>query len=196
MAMAESARIMRLVPLALAAALAASAAGVVAQDVPRPAPGPERFDQRIVAAGLEAPWEIAWGPDEQLWITERRGRRVVRVNPATGLRATAVTIDEVHQSVSQDGLLGLALHPQLLRGSDFVYVAFTYDDAPGPELRRRLLVRQYSYDASARALVRPVDLLSGLPAHNDHQAGRLAVGPDGKLYLSIGDLGSNFGGNR
>jgi hypothetical protein len=39
---------------------------------------------------------------------------------------------EVHQSVTQDGLLGLALHPQLLTGSDAVFVAYTYDDAPGP----------------------------------------------------------------
>src|SRR5687768_16682246 len=195
--MAESARTMRIAPLVFASGLAAAAV-VVAQDVARPAAGPERFDQRVVAAGLDAPWEIAWGPDEQLWITERRGRRVVRVNPVTGARATAVSIEEVHQTVTQDGLLGLALHPELLRGSgsDFVYVAFTYDDAPGPELRRRLVVRQYTYDAATRTLGRPVDLLSSLPAHNDHQAGRLAVGPDRKLYLSIGDLGSNFGNNR
>ena len=196
--MAESARTMRIAPLVFVSGLAGAAAVVAAQDVARPAAGPERFDQRVVAAGLEAPWEIAWGPDEQLWITERRGRRVVRVNPVTGARATAASIEEVHQSVTQDGLLGLALHPELLRGSgnDFVYVAFTYDDAPGPELRRRLVVRQYTYDAGTRTLVKPVDLLSGLPAHNDHQAGRLAVGPDRKLYLSIGDLGSNFGNNR
>jgi len=35
------------------------------------------------------------------------------VNPATGARATAVSIEEVHQTVTQDGLLGLALHPEL-----------------------------------------------------------------------------------
>ena len=189
---------MRIYRFVLASGLAAAVAVVAGQDVARPAPGPERFEQRVVASGLDAPWEIAWGPDEQLWITERRGRRVVRVNPANGMRATAVTIDEVHQSVTQDGLLGLALHPDLLRGTgnDFVYVAFTYDDAPGPELRRRMLIRQYTYDAATRTLVTPVDLLSGMPAHNDHQAGRLIVGPDRKLYLSIGDQGSNFGNNR
>ena len=31
--------------------------------------------------------------------------------------------------------------------------------------------------------------------HNDHVSGRLAIGPDRKLYLSVGDQGSNFGGN-
>src|SRR3990167_8182042 len=100
---------MRIRRVVLITAAVVASAFAEAQDVARPAPGPERFEQRVVASGLDAPWEIAWGPDEQLWITERRGRRVIRVNPANGMRATAVTIDEVHQSVTQDGLLGLAL---------------------------------------------------------------------------------------
>jgi PQQ-dependent dehydrogenase (s-GDH family) len=107
-------------------------------------------------------------------------------------------LPEVHQSVTQDGLLGMALDPELLRGTgrDYVYVAFTYDDAPGPELVRRLAVRRYQYDATARVLRNPVDLILGLPAHDDHLGGRLVQGPDLKLYLSIGDQGSNFGQNR
>ena len=153
---------------------------------------------RVVASGLDAPWEIAWGPDQQLWVTERQGRRVVRVNPADGSRRTLVTIPEVHQSVSQDGLLGLALHPDLLRGNgnDFVYLSFTYDDAPGPPLARRMAIRRYRFDQETRTLTNPVDVLTGLPAHDDHVAGRLAIGPDRRLYLTIGDQGSNFGGNR
>ena len=42
------------------------------------------FSIRVVASGLSAPWEVVWGPDDHLWVTERTGRRVVRVNPATG----------------------------------------------------------------------------------------------------------------
>ena len=33
---------------------------------------------RVLATGLEGPWEITWGPDQQIWATERRGRRVIR----------------------------------------------------------------------------------------------------------------------
>ncbi len=163
------------------------------------APPPvDGFSMRVVTTGLDAPWELSWGPDQRLWVTERRGRRVLRVDPQGGARSEALFLAEAHQSVTQDGLLGLTFHPDLLRGtgSDFVYVAFTYDDAPGPDLARRMAVRRYRYDAATQRLVEPRDLLLGLPVHDDHVAGRLAVGPDRALYLSIGDGGANFGANR
>ena len=56
------------------------------------ATGPESFTLRVVASGFESPWELAWGPDGFLWITERVGKRVTRVNPSDGSRHVAVTI--------------------------------------------------------------------------------------------------------
>ena len=41
-----------------------------------------------------------------------------------------------------------------------------------------------------------MDVIMGLPTHDDHVGGRLVIGRDLKLYLTIGDQGSNFGGNR
>ena len=61
---------------------------------------------RVVTGNLADPWEVTWGPDGFLWITERVGKRVTRVNPADGSRTVAVTIDEVYQTLAQDGLLG------------------------------------------------------------------------------------------
>ena len=179
-----------------AAVLVAWSVATVTQGPTSVARAPEHFTMRVVASGFESPWEVAWGPDGQLWITEREGRRVVRVNPTDGTRTVLATVHEVHRSVTQDGLLGLAFHPDFQRGSDFVFLAFTYDDAPGPALARRLGIRRYRYDAPSRTLTDPVDVLMGLPTHDDHVGGRLAVGPDRKLYLTIGDQGSNFGGNR
>jgi len=85
--------------------------------------GPEPFASRVVTTGLSGPWELTWGPDGFLWVTERVGKRVVRINPTTGSRTVAVAIDEVNQTLAQDGLLGMALHPDLLKGNnrDYVY---------------------------------------------------------------------------
>jgi len=159
---------------------------------------PEHFTMRVLASGLEGPWEVAWSPDQQLWVTERTGRRVIRINPSNGARSVLVNIPEVNTTFTQDGLLGLAFHADLMRGTgnDFVYVAFTYDDAPGTALARRLAVRRYRYDEAGSKLVEPLDILTGLPTDTDHVGGRLAFGPDRKLYLTIGDQGSNFGANR
>jgi PQQ-dependent dehydrogenase (s-GDH family) len=150
---------------------------------------------RVVATGLGAPWEITWGPDGFLWVTERTAGRVVRINPENGAIAPAVQIAEVYPGTSwHEGLLGMALHPDLLKsaGRDYVYLAYTYDEDPGAALSRKLKVRRYTYNATTGALVDPLDIVSGLPAHDDHGGGRLIIGPDQKLYLSRGDNGANW----
>jgi PQQ-dependent dehydrogenase (s-GDH family) len=156
--------------------------------------GPETFAMRTVAADLENPWDMAWGPDDHLWVTERTAFRVIRVNPADGATRVALRLDDVYQTVVQDGLLGLALHPDLLqdRGRDHVFVAYTYDHDPGAEVDRRIRVRRYTYDRSSQTLKSPVEIIDNVPAHDDHGAGRLEVGPDGKLYFTRGDLGGNW----
>ncbi len=195
----------RLAALTVFVSLATSTAQDGPESVLRPA---KRFAKRTVIAGLQNPWEISWGPDRQLWITERTGKRISRVDPDSGKLTPAVTIAEVSSPGGQDGLLGLALHPELLqgKGNDFVYAAYTYQDREkAPDLRvadpaspfRYLYgkVVRFRYDAATQTLVDRQDLITGLPAGNDHNAMRLKVGPDRKLYLSIGDQGNNQLGN-
>jgi PQQ-dependent dehydrogenase (s-GDH family) len=184
--------------VAVCLSLSALLAGVSAAQTGQDADGkPQAFAQRVLTTGLEGPWEVTWGPDGRLWVTERTAKRVTRINPADGSKTVALTIPDVHQSAQQDGLLGMALHPELLRGAgaDYVYVYFTYAVNPPPEVLRRGMIRRYTYNPETQTLGSPVDLLTGLPVHNDHVSGRLAFGPDRKLYLSVGDQGSNFGRN-
>ncbi|GLZ49104.1 hypothetical protein Acsp06_52890 [Actinomycetospora sp. NBRC 106375] len=70
---------------------------------PAAAPG-----MRVLTTGLAAPWELTWGPDGWLWVTEKVGRRVDRINPSDGTRTVAVTLDDAAASGAQDGVLGLA----------------------------------------------------------------------------------------
>jgi PQQ-dependent dehydrogenase (s-GDH family) len=153
---------------------------------------PERFRTRVLASNLADPWEVTWGADEHLWVTERVGKRVLRIDPADGSLVVVVTIDEAIQQLGQDGLLGLALHPDFPADSDFVYVMYTYDADPGPDEARRAKIRRYRFDAGTKSLGQPVDILTDLPHGADHGASRMVFGPDGKIYASRGDHGGNF----
>src|SRR5262245_17996883 len=156
--------------------------------------GTKQFRRNVLASGLDGPWEITWGPNGMLWVTERTGKRVTRIDPSSGERKVAVTIDDVSAPGSQDGLLGMALHPELLKGSgnDYVYLAYTYVDrskAPDPTVPdpanpyRYLYLKlvRLTYNRASTSLSNPKDLITGLPAGNDHVAGRLKFGPDRKL---------------
>ncbi len=170
--------------------------------------GTKEFRRTVVATGLAGPWELTWGPDNMLWVTERTGKRITRVDPATGRPSPAITINEVSAPGAQDGLLGMALHPDLLKGTgnDYVYAAYTYvdrnreaspffSDAKSPYRYLYGKVVRLSYDKATGKLSNPVEVIAGLPVGNDHVAGRLKIGPDRKLYLTLGDEGHNQLGN-
>ena len=161
-------------------------------------PVPPSFTSRVVATGLGFPWEVIWGPDDHLWVTERAGKRIVRVNPDDGAQSVAYEFPDAYQAVLQDGVLGMALHPELLAGTgrDHVYVAWNYDIEEGDAVDVRGRIQRFTYDAPSGTLGDVVEVISGLPAHDDHLGGRLVFGPDQKLYFSIGDQGANWQRNR
>lgn len=156
------------------------------------------FTMRDLQVGLSAPLSLVYGPDDYLWVTERVGKRVVRVNPVDGSAQVALEIADAYQRSSQDGVLGMVLHPQLLQdaGHDYVYLAYTYVGEGGASAAdRRVKIVRYSYDASSESLGEPLELLRDLPGSGDHNSGKLLIGADEKLYYTLGDQGNNQFGN-
>lgn len=144
------------------------------------------------------PYELIYAPDGYLWLTERVGKKIKRVDPVSGNVDLLIDISSlVYQNGGQDGLMGMALHPQFLQGTgnDYVYISYTYGTS---DSNRRTKIVRYSYSILGNdgTLSAPTDLIVGLSGSNDHNSGRMQIGPDSKIYYTIGDQGANQFGNK
>lgn len=83
-------------------ALSAHAAESKAQPVSVTTP----FKSSVLTTDLAYPWDMVWGPDNYIWVTERQGKRITRIDPATGKKQVAATLDAVHIGPQHEGLLG------------------------------------------------------------------------------------------
>ena len=185
---------------AVAASLMLSTSLAMAQVTPVEIPQGqnELFSSRVLTAGLSNPWAMRWAPDNMIWVTERTSGEVTRVDPVSGSQQLLLTIDDVYTGQQHEGLLGLALHPELMQGTgnDYVYLSYTINNGTAQEPDPSAQIVRYTWDENAQQLVEPLVVLSGLPAWNDHNAGRVVFGPDNHLYYSIGEQGANFGRNE
>ncbi|QQL48634.1 PQQ-dependent sugar dehydrogenase [Mucilaginibacter ginkgonis] len=141
-------------------------------------PSDAQINARVLTEQLVFPWEILWGPDSKLWITERGGK-ISKVDPSTGQISPLLTISEV-VSQGEGGLLGMVLHPDFA-STPQVFVAYDYLNNG---VYTEKIVR-FTYTGSA--LTSPIVLLDGISAANNHNGCRLAISPDKKLYITTGD---------
>src|SRR5688500_17299410 len=148
------------------------------------------FSVSVLTTNLSSPYNILYGPDDVLWITERVGKEIKRIDPTTGADLSVMQVPDVHQSGGQDGLMGMAFDPNF-NNTHYIYAAYTYDDDAGEELDLSTKITRFTYNSNDRTISEPFDLIKGLPGSVDHNSGRMAFAPDGKLYYTIGDQGKN-----
>jgi glucose/arabinose dehydrogenase len=129
---------------------------------------------RVLTRGLRVPWGLAFLPDGSALVGERDTGRIHRLRP-DGSRTQVATVPGVEPQ-GEGGLLGLAVGPAYAQDR-WVYAYYT----AASDNR----VVRFRLDAPARQQV----LLSGIPRAGNHNGGRLAFGPDGKLYAGTGDAG-------
>jgi glucose/arabinose dehydrogenase len=158
---------------------------------PLPTPGPNatiyttadgvRFFVDPVVSGVEVPWSLAFAPDGRLFFTERPGR--VRIIQSGTLLATpALTLgDVVIFNGGESGALGLALHPNFAQ-NHYVYVAYTGRDPRDAPVNRLVRFREAN-----NTLADPVVIVDNLNAASIHDGARVKFGPDGLLYMTMGD---------
>lgn len=131
-----------------------------------------------VANNLSVPWEILWGPDNWIWLTERAGS-ISRLNPETGDIIEIYDIPDCYEQ-QESGLLGMVLHPDFPT-TPYLYVAYTY--LQGFSITERLV--RYTYNGTT--LIDPLILLDNIPGNSTHDGCRLLISPDNKLFMTTGD---------
>lgn len=128
---------------------------------------------------LDAPTAMAVRPgDDALYIAERGGR-VVRVFDGEVVDDAVLDISSQTTVDAERGLLGLAFSPD---GGE-LYVSFT--NAGGDSQVDAYLMREVRATQSSRRTL----LLVAQP-YSNHNGGHVVTGPDGLLYLGLGDGGS------
>jgi glucose/arabinose dehydrogenase len=143
-------------------------------------PGAVEIKDSVIAQNLSYPWEILWGPDNHIWITERGGE-ISRLNPATGVITPLFTITEVVAN-GEGGLLGMALHPDFT-STPHVFVVYNYN--AGPTYIEKVV--RFTYNGTT--LVSPATIIDNIPAASIHNGSRLLIVGD-KLFITTGDANS------
>lgn len=172
--------------LALCITLALPAAS--AQETGRPgraadAAQPAASSHRAADVGLEKVAEAEMptagtaGPDGTVWIAERPGR--VRVLDGTQLGEPVLDITDETTIDGERGLLGIAFDPEF----EHFYIAFT--DKEGTSTVDEFAVENGALRPDTRRTV-----LTQEQPYANHNGGNLAFGPDGMLYIGLGDGGS------
>jgi glucose/arabinose dehydrogenase len=143
--------------------------------------GPLRLKLTVVAKGLEAPVDVTSTPSEpdRLYLVEQSGRILVvengKVSPQPFLD---ITNDVV--SGGEQGLLSIAFHPDY--ADNHLFYA-DYTDLNGD-------TRVVEFRSGGGAPERTRELLFVDQPYANHNGGQLAFGPDGRLYVGMGDGGS------
>jgi PQQ-dependent dehydrogenase (s-GDH family) len=165
---------------------------------------------RIVNPGyqLNSAWELTYGPDDSLWVTESNSYLVDKINPVNGGKTRLLDLSGQKDFAAnladwpQGGLMGMALHPTMYSqwpapAHPWVYLAYVYHNAgcksnnAGCFFKTRIV--RYAYDHSTRKLKNPVTIIESLNGSTDHNSGRLTIGEvNGTPYLfyTIGDMGT------
>jgi PQQ-dependent dehydrogenase (s-GDH family) len=174
--------------------------------------------------GFSFPWEITYGPDDSLWITEAHGYRIWKIHPGNKGNRVLADLNSLKNFdyynlpngyvAPQGGLMGLAIHPQFLTGSPYLFIALVYyvypttgspnnnscagsGGAANQPCYYKTKILRYTYNLATNSLNSNPDIvLDDLSGSNDHNSGRMKISPvpesDGQyhLYYTIGDQGA------
>jgi glucose/arabinose dehydrogenase len=140
---------------------------------------PAGFSETTLASGLMNPTSISIAPDGRIFVSEQQGD--IRIIKNGALLPTPFLTETINQS-GERGLLGNTLDPNF-SVNNYIYVYYT---ATTPTIHNR--VSRFTSNGDVVVPGSEVDLID-LPTlgATNHNAGAIAFGPDGKLYIATGE---------
>jgi aldose sugar dehydrogenase len=135
---------------------------------------------RTVLKGINIPWEILWGKDDHIWMTERKGK-ISKIDPETGKVVFSTSIAEV-VSNNEGGMLGMVQHPDFLKNGLF-YVVYDYNN--NDNYREKMVQMKFE-----NGTIKPVKtIIEDIPASSIHNGSRLWITDETTphIFMTTGD---------
>jgi glucose/arabinose dehydrogenase len=137
----------------------------------------------VVQSRLNYPWDLAFAPDGRMFVTERVGNVLVYASGAPGATQLANNpIAGIHAE-GEAGAMGIAIDPAFTV-NHFIYVCASRDD--GGWLNQVLRYREANNALAFDGYV----IRTGMYAGGNHDGCRIRFGPDGKLWVTMGEVGN------
>ncbi|MEX2275072.1 MAG: PQQ-dependent sugar dehydrogenase [Actinomycetota bacterium] len=143
--------------------------------------------KRVVAPGVVTePVGFTFAPNGRLFVTSKSGSKVFIVDRQRETRRVFASFTNV-SSAGERGVLGVALHPDY-PATRYVYVYVVRRSTQDGPLQDQI-VRLTDVGGKGRHLMKIWHV--PVATRTNHNGGRIAFGPDDKLYAVVGDLGDD-----
>ncbi|HEX6474160.1 MAG TPA: PQQ-dependent sugar dehydrogenase [Candidatus Limnocylindria bacterium] len=136
----------------------------------------------IVQNGLTIPWDVAFGPSGQMFVTERPGRVRVYATGRPGAALLATTTIPNVRALGEAGLMGIALDHNFA-SNRFAYLCVSRQVSG----TWRNQVIKYHVDGGWKLDFDRYIIRNGMRANTIHNGCAVEEGPDGKLWITMGD---------
>ena len=141
---------------------------------------PTGFTETMIANGLSSPTAMDFAPDGRLFVCLQGGQlRVIKNGSLLATPFVTLTVD----SAGERGLLGVTFDPNF-SANNFVYVYYT---VPGSTAHNRVSRFTASGDVATPGSEFVLLNLNDLSSAGNHNGGAIHFGPDGKLYIAVGE---------
>ncbi len=143
----------------------------------------------LVKDKLERPWSLNFAPDGRLLFTGRNSGNLSSLDLKSGQVSVLGQLGPVLRAEGEGGMLGMELDPSFAT-TGRVYICYSYfkNNVQDNDSKRN---RVSSFTLNAQGLTAEKALIDDMPGWWNHNGCRVILGPDGMLYVSMGDAASD-----